>query len=69
MPHLIIDRTKYKGRGRPRKEDYRIYPDPDGSDLIAGPQVKIELDKKDPWKYKTTFEIKCFGIMSNGDGS
>ena len=28
VPHLIIDREKYRGKGRPRKSDYRMYPGP-----------------------------------------
>lgn len=27
IPTLVIDREKYRGKGRPRKTDYRIYPD------------------------------------------
>lgn len=33
VPALIIDREKYKGRGRPRKDDYRVFPHPDGRDF------------------------------------
>ncbi len=58
VPHLIIDREKYRGKGRPRKEDYRM--------------MSIEKDftiMKHP--YQVTFkqgEGKYIGItMSTGE--
>ena len=59
VPKLIVDRNKYRGRGRPRKSDYRIYPNPDGSDL-SEPIFKVSgLRKvKEGWKYKLTARIK-----------
>ena len=27
-PTMVIDRAKYRGKGRPRKSDYRKYPGP-----------------------------------------
>ncbi len=41
-PTMIIDRSKYKGKGRPRKDDYRKFPS--DQDFIP---LKWELDIKD----------------------
>lgn len=44
VPTQVLDKTKYRGKGRPRKSDYRKYP---------GPQDFIKFD---PWP--VTFTMK-----------
>lgn len=28
VPSMVLDRTKYQGKGRPKKTDYRMFPGP-----------------------------------------
>ena len=54
IPRMIIDKTKYRGKGRPRKSDYRVYPN--DTDLVAVDWNKIQVEDAKTW------------VMSRGDG-
>ena len=46
-PRMIVDDKKYRGRGRPRKSDYRIYPDKDRDFVeVNRPYVLVKEAKK-----------------------
>ena len=43
VPRKIIDRSKYKGRGRPKKTDYRIFP---GKQDLGEPIMRVKSIRK-----------------------
>lgn len=79
VPTLIIDREKYKGRGRPRKDDYRVFPHPDGRDFHAVTYSKADEKRQRPFgedsliaSYRYEMAVKLLPkqkgfIVSTGD--
>lgn len=55
VPRMIVDKTKYRGKGRPRKNDYRIFPGPNDFVKVDWKNIEIIRDTKG-W------------VMSRGDG-
>lgn len=68
QPQLIIDRTKYKGRGRPKKTDYILYRPEEH--LVESPFEIKSIKEKNNGDYEIKYhvEFKLSGILSRGDG-
>ena len=70
LPHYqVLDRKKYRGKGRPRKIDYcDIY---ETLGYFTPPEMKIEELSNGDWQYTIHYEIvpkDYVYVMSRGDG-
>ena len=61
VPKLIIDSVKYKGKGRPKKEDYRLYPN--DNDFIKNSFSNSKTDEG--FEYKIKIPLLQKGIIAS----